>query len=200
MHTAAEASPAASCDVLVIGGGPAGATISALLAERGSDVVMLEKDRHPRFHIGESLLPGKAVGNISMFWFDHGWFWFIPLADGTTSVGAVCWPYYMKSRKTAPEQFFFDTIALSPALKARLDGARLIAPVTVNPTMKFGLQKAVLSMLAGDIFRDMPVAPRRLLFKSIYYIKSLLNPGPTLAAWKRRKRAIRESGVETTAG
>src|SRR5512146_2997381 len=45
------------CDVLVIGGGPAGATISALLAERGHRVVVVEKDRHPRFHIGESLLP-----------------------------------------------------------------------------------------------------------------------------------------------
>ena len=45
------------CDVLVIGGGPAGSTISALLAERGRDVVLLEKSRHPRFHIGESLLP-----------------------------------------------------------------------------------------------------------------------------------------------
>ena len=45
------------CDVLVIGGGPAGSTISALLAQRGRDVVLLEKSRHPRFHIGESLLP-----------------------------------------------------------------------------------------------------------------------------------------------
>jgi 2-polyprenyl-6-methoxyphenol hydroxylase-like FAD-dependent oxidoreductase len=45
------------CDVFVIGGGPAGATIATLLAERGWDVVLAEKDRHPRFHIGESLLP-----------------------------------------------------------------------------------------------------------------------------------------------
>lgn len=45
------------CDVLVIGGGPAGSTISALLAQRGRDVVLLEKARHPRFQIGDSLLP-----------------------------------------------------------------------------------------------------------------------------------------------
>lgn len=43
--------------MLVIGGGPAGSTAAALLAERGRDVVLLEKDAHPRFHIGESLLP-----------------------------------------------------------------------------------------------------------------------------------------------
>jgi len=46
-----------SCDVLVIGGGPAGSTISALLAEQSWNVHVLEKDSHPRFHIGESLLP-----------------------------------------------------------------------------------------------------------------------------------------------
>src|SRR5690554_1863809 len=44
-------------DVLVIGGGPAGSTAATLLARRGWQVLMLEKDRHPRFHIGESLLP-----------------------------------------------------------------------------------------------------------------------------------------------
>jgi len=263
------------CDVLVVGGGPAGATISALLAERGRDVVMMEKAHHPRFHIGESLLPanaqlfdrlgvrerieaigmpkwgvefvspdhaersfvefadawdksmpyawqvrrsqmdellfrnaaakgartleghqvrevafdadgatvqvvlddgarqtwrtkflvdasgrdtllanhfkckqknprhnssalyghftgarrleGKLEGNITILWFDHGWFWFIPLADGTTSIGAVCWPYYLKSRnKRSLPEFFRDTIALCPELEKRLACAVLV--------------------------------------------------------------------------
>jgi len=43
--------------VLVVGGGPAGSTIAALLAQKGRHVVVLEKERFPRFHIGESLLP-----------------------------------------------------------------------------------------------------------------------------------------------
>ncbi|MDB5411837.1 MAG: oxidoreductase [Rubritepida sp.] len=46
-----------SPDVLVIGGGPAGSTAAAQLAMQGRGVVMVEKEAHPRFHIGESLLP-----------------------------------------------------------------------------------------------------------------------------------------------
>src|SRR5579872_7109924 len=44
-------------DVLVLGAGPAGSTASALLAEKGRRVLVLEREKFPRYHIGESLLP-----------------------------------------------------------------------------------------------------------------------------------------------
>jgi flavin-dependent dehydrogenase len=292
-----------SPDVLVVGGGPAGSTISALLAGQGYDVVLLEKSHHPRFHIGESLLPlnlplferlgvdkqiaaigilkygaefvspdheesshfdfgqaldksfpysyevrrsefdeilfknaiakgararegckvikiefqnraravvtaqsedgqitqwqprfvvdatgrdtllanqfgiklrnkkhasaaifgnfegaarrsGKEEGNITLFWFEHGWFWYIPLADGSVSVGAVCWPYYLKSRKVGKEQFFSDTIALCPPLAARLQAAKLASPVTATGNFSYTASRSSGSnyLMLGDAF------------------------------------------------
>ena len=48
---------AISCDVAIIGGGPAGSTTATILAKGGFNVHVFEKERFPRFHIGESLLP-----------------------------------------------------------------------------------------------------------------------------------------------
>ena len=284
----APATRVSTCDVLVIGGGPAGSTAATLLAERGYRVTLLEKAHHPRFHIGESLLPanlplleklgvadevkaigmkkwgaefvspwhdhkqefefadamdksmpmayqvrrsefdeilirnasrknarvvegcrvqnvdflpdnggavvqaihedesietvtarfvldasgrdtflgnrfkakqrnkkhnsaaiyghfagavrneGKAAGNISIFWFDYGWFWFIPLLDGATSVGAVIWPYYLKTRgKKSLDIFFQETIALCKPLETLLKNAHLVSPVEATGNFSY---------------------------------------------------------------
>src|SRR4029077_16077643 len=44
-------------DVILIGGGPAGSCASAILAEYGHRVLVLEREKFPRYHIGESLIP-----------------------------------------------------------------------------------------------------------------------------------------------
>ena len=44
-------------DVIIAGGGPAGSTAAILLAQYGYHVLLLERDQHPRFHIGESMMP-----------------------------------------------------------------------------------------------------------------------------------------------
>lgn len=296
--------PATGHDILVIGGGPAGATAAILLAEKGYRVVVLEKSRHPRFHIGESLLPanvpllerlgvaekvraigmekwgaefvspsdgrrqefqfanawdksqpmsyqvrrsefdeilirraaaqgaeviegckvqdvefledgsgvrvagmhddgrtqswtagqiidasgrdtflgnrlqtkrrnkkhnsaalyahftgarrdcGKREGNIGIYWFDHGWFWFIPLADGTTSIGAVVWPQYMKTRTGPLREFFLETIARCPPLADRLSGATLASEVEATGNYAYACDRSYGRnyLLVGDAF------------------------------------------------
>jgi halogenation protein CepH len=55
-HSAPDALPERA-DVVVIGGGPAGASAAAILAENGLETLVLEREPFPRYHVGESLLP-----------------------------------------------------------------------------------------------------------------------------------------------
>lgn len=48
----------ANYDIAIIGGGPAGSTIATLLAKKGRNVILFEKEKFPRYHIGESLVTG----------------------------------------------------------------------------------------------------------------------------------------------
>jgi flavin-dependent dehydrogenase len=50
-------SPGNGDEVVVIGGGPAGAAAAAVLAEQGHRVLVLEREKFPRYHVGESLIP-----------------------------------------------------------------------------------------------------------------------------------------------
>ena len=231
--------------------------------------------------------PGSAEGNITIAWFEHGWFWFIPLKDGTTSVGAVCWPAYLRSRKTDPTTFLMQTIAMAPEIADRLQGAELTAPVTATgnysyaatrmtgpgylmvgdawafidpvfssgvylamksatlgadvvdavladpsraqrlyrrfertirrgtgtfswlvyrmttpvvrklfmaPRNFLGVQSAMVSLLAGDVFRSGPVRPRLYLFRAIYYVNSIAQWPTAYRAWRKRRQDIRVSG------
>src|SRR5260370_38350806 len=49
--------PHAESEVIVIGGGPGGSTVATLIAQKGHRVTLFEREKHPRFHIGESLIP-----------------------------------------------------------------------------------------------------------------------------------------------
>ena len=97
---------------------------------------------------------GKDEGNISLCWFDHGWFWIIPLNDGVTSVGMVCWPSYLKSRKTNLEDFFWETVHSSPAMAERMKNAKTI--MSIVPTGNYSYQSSVMTgsqfILVGDAF------------------------------------------------
>jgi flavin-dependent dehydrogenase len=99
---------------------------------------------------------GVHEGNITVFWFEHGWFWFIPLADGITSVGAVVWPYYLKGRPKdrSLEAFFMDTIALCPKLAERLEHAELVAAVTATGNYSYTgeMTHGRNYLLIGDAF------------------------------------------------
>ena len=57
-------------DVIIAGGGPAGCTSAALLAQQGYKVLLLEKGQHPRFHIGESMMPevGQIMHRLGIDW------------------------------------------------------------------------------------------------------------------------------------
>jgi flavin-dependent dehydrogenase len=98
--------------------------------------------------------PGEHEGNITVFWFEHGWFWFIPLADGATSVGAVVWPYYLKRRDKPLDDFFADTIALCPPLAERLKDARRIeaTEATGNYAYSGRVTHGSNYILLGDAF------------------------------------------------
>src|ERR1700691_3956227 len=99
---------------------------------------------------------GEDAGNISIYGFEHGWMWMIPLPDGVMSVGAVCRPDYLKQRKAqARGEFLFDTLKRSPGLWQRIESAELIgneARVTGNYSYDCSTMGGPGWVLGGDAF------------------------------------------------
>ena len=154
--------------------------------------------------------PGKAAGNITIFWFDHGWFWFIPLADGVTSVGAVTWPYYLKTRgERSLEQFFNQTIAQCAPLSERLRHARLVSPVEatgnysyvcdrthgdnylllgdayafIDPVFSSGVMLAMQSAFAGADTVDICLRDPRQAARALRRFDATMRIGPKAFSW-----------------
>jgi len=75
---------------------------------------------------------GEDAGNISIYRFEHGWMWMIPLPEGVMSVGAVCRPEYLKQRKGRTVEYLLDTLKQSAGLWQRMQRAELIGEVRVT--------------------------------------------------------------------
>ncbi len=110
---------------------------------------------YAHFH-GAKRHPGADEGNITVYWFEYGWFWFIPLSDGATSVGAVVWPHYLKrrARGTSLEAFFLETIALCRPLADRLEQAELVTAVEATGNFSYSgdVTHGRNFVLLGDAF------------------------------------------------
>ncbi|HKA64061.1 MAG TPA: tryptophan 7-halogenase [Methylomirabilota bacterium] len=73
--------------------------------------------------------PGKEAGNIRIFSFEPGWFWYIPFANGTTSVGCVLHARTVQGREGSLDELYESLIARCHQLTDALDGAPRITPV-----------------------------------------------------------------------
>ncbi len=98
--------------------------------------------------------PGADQGNISIYWFDHGWMWLIPLQDNIMSVGAVCWPEYLKTRVGTTEDFLWATLKLAPKAYERMRDAELISEVRATGNYSYTSERMSGKgyIMVGDAF------------------------------------------------
>jgi flavin-dependent dehydrogenase len=104
---------------------------------------------------GAECRPGEDAGNISVYRFDHGWMWMIPLPDGVMSIGAVCRPAYLKQRKGKTVDFFLETLRQNEGLRRRIERAELMGG-EVRVTGNYSYDSAQMGgagwVMIGDAF------------------------------------------------
>jgi len=104
---------------------------------------------------GAEYRPGEDAGNISIYRFDHGWMWMIPLPDGVMSIGAVCRPAYLKQRKGRTVDFLLETLKQNEGVRSRIEHARLIGE-EVRVTGNYSYDSAQMGgagwVMIGDAF------------------------------------------------
>jgi flavin-dependent dehydrogenase len=98
--------------------------------------------------------PGEDGGNITVQRFEHGWMWLIPLRDDVMSVGAVCFPEYLRTRRGESEAFLMRTLESEPQVWARMQGAERVAPVHVTGNYSYTCKRMTGPgwVMVGDAF------------------------------------------------
>ncbi|HEV2853795.1 MAG TPA: tryptophan 7-halogenase [Thermoanaerobaculia bacterium] len=97
-------------DVVVIGGGPGGSSVSSFVAMRGHSVLLLERERFPRYQIGESLLPATINGVCAMLGVTEE----LKNANFTYKLGGC----YRWGRHSEPWSFTFGPSTIFPGTEA----------------------------------------------------------------------------------
>jgi flavin-dependent dehydrogenase len=104
---------------------------------------------------GAECRPGEDAGNISIYRFDHGWMWMIPLPAGVMSIGAVCRPAYLKQRKGKTVDFLLETLNRNEGVRRRIEHATLIGE-EVRVTGNYSYDSAKMGgagwVMVGDAF------------------------------------------------
>jgi flavin-dependent dehydrogenase len=90
---------------------------------------------------GVTRRPGEDAGNITVQRFEHGWMWLIPLRNDVMSIGAVCFPEYLKTRRGDNEGFLMRTLESEPAAWNRMADAKRVAPVHVTGNYSYTCSK-----------------------------------------------------------
>lgn len=103
---------------------------------------------------GVTRRPGDDAGNISIYWFEHGWIWMIPLQDDIMSIGAVCYPQYLKTRQGTLDEFLLSTLNGISEIRARMTNASAANAAQATGNYSYSTERPVGRgiMLIGDAF------------------------------------------------